>query len=757
MKRVLCFLVLISLVLSSVLVITSCRSEKACCDNPVETTRRNNYVAPTCVNEGQYTLVTSCGSCRKEWSRKTVILPPDGKHIAGEKIIENEGTEGCTSCYDEVTLCKNCLLEISRTHIFEDGKHTPAEPQRVEGKAAECETDGYYYMETHCADCGKLLYRDIHNIIKTGHVGNVGEACGECGEVISDTTHTSDIYWDTPDTFIFSLTENSNGKELPSTCARYIAGDTKRGIPEGERADYIDDLVKARNEDAIAITGVSPRYTYIPEDNEHRIGGNVNQMVIDALNYTEGKTPDVYCNFVYDMVSASLLGAFANLKTSTLETDGEVRKNFFRFADPTFVDSGKGYMVEYMRSLSLSRNKQYCLASDYFTDLVRAFFVVPVSINLLETFPLTDEEGKFNYDYISDGEYTIEDFYQFVYTGNWSYDTLIEISEVYSFYEGDGVDDTDNLNGDLNDRLIFAVSESSELAAAGMLYTTSVTVIEREPVTIIDENGNSYTDYKYYYPSSTADPHFGKDGYIPANQSLYDFCDAVTDLMTNHKGIISVSNSEELGWYPGNALLAIRNRFVNNQILFGGIVTLGSLEYPEYTGMTDGFGVVPVPLFRTESADGDDAVWERYMTQIHNLCRIGGINARTTKFAKISAYLDYVSMNSTDILEEYYEYELCGDVAGAGAHKVMLYYIRMNVRTSFDKAFEDAIGHLIIDDGNNSPEAIISAEQQKWHSLIKNNGFDFNALQMRMMYDLYLKSKATRLAELERLYEDLPS
>ncbi len=578
--------------------------------------------------------------------------------------------------------------------------------------------------------------------------------------------HYADIYWDTTDSFIFSLTENSNNQELPSTCARYLAGDTKRGIPEGERADYIDDLVQMRNEDAVEITRVQPLYTYIPEDKIHGWGNNIEDMVSDMTYYVEGVHPDVYCNFVYDMVNASLSGAFANLKTSTKTTDGAVRKNWFRFTDPAFVDTGDGYMVEYMRSLSLSRNKQYCLSSDYFTDMVRAFFVVPVNIQLLETFPLTEEEGKFNYDYIKDGEYTIEDFYQFVYTGKWSYDTLIEIADVYEFHVSDGENETENPNGDLNDRLIFAIGESSGLSASGMLYTTSVTIIERKLEKLEDSQGNSYSDYIYYYPSSNEDPDKDKPGYIPANQSLYDFCDALTSLMKEHKGIISIDNTQDCGWYPGDALLAIRNRFVNNQILFGGDICLGSLEYKEYTDMTDGFGIVPVPLFRTERvADGNVTVPEKYMTQIHNVGRIGGINAKTTKFAKISAYFDYMSMYSTEILEEYYETKLCGDVAGGGAHKEMLIYIRSNVRTSFDKAFEDAIGYLFVKENSSVDGAGATSEEQKWHSLImrggtradNGDGFDYDSSKMSVAYNEYIKTKAERLDSLENSYVGLPS
>ena len=555
-----------------------------------------------------------------------------------------------------------------------------------------------------------------------------------------ETDWYSDIWWDEGETFIFSLTDNSNFQELPSTCARYLAGDTDRGLPVGELADTIDDMVDLRNYEAEAKTHVKPLYTYIEDDDQHAWGRNIEDMVYDMTNFIPDTTPDVYCNFVYDMLCASLNGAFANLKTSTLYTDGKAG-NWFRFTDPRFVDTGKGYMVEYMRSLSLSRNKQYCLSSDYFTDMVRAFFVVPVSINLLQTIQLSETEGAFNYDYDGDGFYTIDDFYEFVYTGKWSYQTLAEISAMGFYDNSDAADATGDPNGDLNDRLIWAISESSGLSSSGMLYTTSVTIIARELETLVDGNGNEYTDYVYDYPDT--------------NQDLYDFCDALTSLMTENKGVITIDNTEHCNYYVGDnaALLAIRNRFVNDRILFGGDICLGSLEYNEYKEMKDGFGVVPVPLFRTEDSDGAQ---EKYMTQIHNIGRIGAINAKTQKFAKISAYLDYQSMNSTDILEEYYNFKLCQDVAGGGSHKDMLIYIRSNVRTSFDKAFEDAIGRLFANEGGGQGEGTPS-EQQKWHWILMSKSFNYDAGAMAHDYETYVTSKGIRLESLENSYVGLPS
>lgn len=582
--------------------------------------------------------------------------------------------------------------------------------------------------------------------------------------IVPEDTWYDSVWWE-PDTFIFRLQENSNYQELPSTCARYLAGNVGyNGIPEGERADDIDDMVTLRNAAASALTKVTPQFTYITDDEDKGWSMNINDMVSDMSNFKPGVHPDAYCNFVYDMVCASLQGAFANLKTETLKTEGQQsgqKGNYFRFVDPKFKDTGEGYMVEYMRSLSLSRTKQYCLSSDYFTDMVRAFFVVPVNLNLLGTFSADGEYGDFNYDYDGDGYYTVEDFYEYVYEYRWTYDTLAEISDLGFYTEGQ-TNTTGNENGCLHDRLIWAMGESSGLSSSGMLYTTSVTVIERELTELVDGNGNKYTDYVYSYPTE--------------NQDLYDFCDKMTTLMSEYKGIISISNDQALGYYTGErnqALLAIRDRFANDRILFGGDICLGSLEYSEYREMEgEGFGIVPVPLFRTEHQVKQDdgtvvTVKDTYMTQIHNIGRIGGINAKTLKFAKISAYLDYQSMYSTEILREYYDFKLCLDVAGGGSHVAMLDFIRSDVRTSFDKAFEDAIGRLFATEGGGGEGEGSTSEKQKWHAIIMDGHFKVDAGQMATYYATYVgttgegteggENKPSRLDTLEKSYIGLPS
>ena len=180
-------------------------------------------------------------------------------------------------------------------------------------------------------------------------------------------------------------------------------------------------------------------------------------------------------------------------------------------------------------------------------------------------------------------------------------------------------------------------------------------------------------------------------GYPRENKELYAFCEATTALF-KAPGIFITKNEsgdKSIDKWGSSGLLAIRTRFAEGAVLFGDIMMVGALEYDEYQSMSDkgGFGVVPVPLY-----SGRDS-GDRYLTQIHVIGRPGAIGVNTTKFVECTAFLNYQSTHSTEILNDYYNYKLMYDIAGGAQGTVnMLKYIRLNVRTSFDKVFEDAIG-----------------------------------------------------------------
>ena len=552
--------------------------------------------------------------------------------------------------------------------------------------------------------------------------------CNECGDRY-DKWDDINVQWETTP-LIFKLTENSNGEELPSTCKRYMAGEDETS------KETIDTKVTKRNTAAYNKTRVSVTYDYYTDDKKYGWGSCIEE-IYNSVESGASDSPDMFCNFVYDMVAVSLKGGFANLYT-TIRGSGNLQGvNYFSFRDPAYEDSGSGYMVEYMKSLSLSKHKIYCLASDYFTDMVRAFFVVPVNINLINQIPVDlTTKNAYNSDRNGDKKFTIEDFYQLVLDGQWNYETLAQFCGQISQDSGEDTSTTT-----LDDLVGFAISSSSGLSASGMVYTTSVTIINREW-------SDKEQDYQYYYPNPKSD------------EGAKDIADLVAlcanlNTLFGKKGVISVNNADpecnEYSQSTGSSLTAIRNRFANNRVLFGGVICLGSLEYKEYQDMKDtkdgGFGVVPAPLYRT--VNPETGAPDKYLTQIHNIGRIGAISAKTYKFAQCSAFLDYMSTHSTEILNEYYNYKLKYDIAGgtsaANGNAKMLEYIRQNVRSSFDKAYEDAIGKYFsaIDPDSND---------NKWHEMIRQAKFKMTDMQQR--YDTIY---ATKEKYLEQIWNDFPS
>ena len=487
--------------------------------------------------------------------------------------------------------------------------------------------------------------------------------------------------WDSQ-TLIFQLTENTNNNELSSGCHRYLAGD------DTDYTKAIDTAIDQRNARAKAMTGIDIVYLYWDNTRMYGLGSCVDQMIYSKSTKS---SPDVYVNFMYDMVGATVKGYFSNLK-GTSRGEGELLGlNYFEFNYPNYKESvnNRGYMYEWMNSLTFSQHKMYLLGSDYFTDIMRAAYVIPVNLELLGIYGESITGDRNN-----DGKFTVDDFYAQVYAGEWTYDVLMDYADAVSVSEDGWVG--------------FAMSKSN-LTASGLIYSTPVSLIEK---TINPETN----DYDHYYPDE--------------NKKLGDFSNAVKALLVA-PGVNYNVNAND-----------IRNSFAENKILFGDIVILGSLEKAEYQSMREGagFGVVVLPLYNEEAGYEADAP---YLTQIHNVARIGAIAKNTTKFVECTAYLNYQSTNSTQILDDYYKYEITYnlqfDVAQSNIE--MLKFARANVRTSFDKAMEDAM--LIVCDD--------SAYDYRITTMLSRDSWQVE--DIRGEYSSVVNAKRTYLLEIIERFE----
>ncbi len=502
-------------------------------------------------------------------------------------------------------------------------------------KTVACEHGADANEDDKCDYCGAAFSCPLSEHADWNQDG----LCDGCKFLLDNTKFP----WDNGN-LTFEMTNHSNGQELPSGCQNWMAGQStgKTSLTQIAAAE--------RNAKALAATKLTVNYTFLPDnDPTYSWSKNFNRIQTDQ---DKGIYSDMYCNFVYDMVGAHLAGCFANLKT-------ERYTNYFNFAGDedygTTVGDSEGYMYEYMTSLSISEDKMYLVASDYFIDLVRAFYVVPVNVTMLEELDTSLPK-------------TPADFAAMVSANEWTYDKLIAYSANY----GDAYVQSDKKG--------FAIAEHS-MSSAGLLYTSSV---------------RFYTDERKL-PGNT----FVFDGtnspysYEATNQKLLDFAAALDNMMAQ-PGVVRFTKSDNGGL--ASNLLYIREQFTTNKVLFGGVIMLGSLEYQDYQNMKTqggkGFLVAPVPLY----TDYNEATGDIYSTQIHNIGRIGAISVKSEKFSECSAFLNYQSTHSRNVLDTYYEQELLYSVVGGGsidtalleANKEMLDLLRDNVHSGFQKAYEDS-------------------------------------------------------------------
>ena len=592
----------------------------------------------------------------------------------------------------------------------------------------------------------------------TNHVDvNEDDVCDVCNEIL---LVAGDYPWSRKD-LKFAVNLHSHSGELTSGSKRYLAG-----VSDGTA---LVKKVTQRNSKAQFYTKTRITYEYWSDPNdggekdEHDWGYS-NEYIKQRLKGGDSQ-PDMYSTFLYDMMCASLDRSFANLKTKNTT-------NYFSFVtDDDYAETvgdSEGYMMEFMDSLTLSPNKMYLLASDYFIDTVRAFFIIPVNVDLLNELGQkvkTDNqgtlpaEGPFK-DRTNDGNFTVEDFIELVWAREWTYDAIQVYSEaVYADSDGkDGVSAKDTLG--------FVLETMSGFSAVGVVYTSSITIINK---TLKDGS------WDYCYPAVKKDNSTDQwvfddslDSYASA-QALFDLESAVTALFRT-QGVMASFDTIKSAYKTTDGekeLVSIRRKFTSseNSLLFGGFILTGNLDeteegdYNDYQDMRrlteGGFAIAPCPLY---SGLGENEQWEDpqatgyrdYQTLVNNVGRLGAISVNTKKFAACSAFLDYQSKNSSDILEEYYQEKLCRAAGTAHDNDKVMNFIRDHVRSIFDKAYEDALGYFFAARFDSK-----TGDLKKWHDFMKTDNFQPGGVVAAGYADMAAKKQGL-LIQLQSEYAELP-
>ena len=456
------------------------------------------------------------------------------------------------------------------------------------------------------------------------------------------------------------LSEYSDS-EFDSGAKKYMQG------PDGPSSDKVQNLVYMRNSDACGELGLTVEYYYI------NMGWSLAAGEIILTEQGDSK-PDMYCDMIYDMMKVTLQGCFRNLYTMTTadaNNDG-VQDGYFD------ISEDNGYLTNFMNGLTFSSDKKYLIGSQYYLDLIRAMMVMPLNIDM--------------YDSKCDD---IDQFYQDVIDGKWTWDYLMKASEqVYNDKTGNG--------NSMDDTLGFAAETLGGKAASGIVYSTDLEIVK------VEEKTGLYTFT-----------------YNPNNSVLYTLYNKIAQVFASD----GVSVASPLG-STQDQVAEIRDAFAAGQLLFGGCIMMGAVEAETYQEMEQQFGLVPIPKLDEKY---------NYNTLIHNVGRCGAISLSTTKPQAISAYIQYCSENSADVVNEYYNYAMKYKYTSDAGTAEMLDQIYNNVVSSREKSLDDLISATNAD-----------AKLYNWHSMLISDNRDYksNADQIATVYETAIRIKQTVIGKL---------
>ena len=512
---------------------------------------------------------------------------------------------------------------------------------------------------------------------------------------------TKEYYWTAADakSLLIEMNLHSSGNEMLAYTRRYMAGIAGEGETLNTR---LDQLVADRNTAAYGATKLTVNYAF-HEDGVYGWSG-YHTPISNAIATPTEDTADIYCGFAYDLGTNSCKGDFANLMGTTR---GE-GNNYFTFNEDNYNAEydDEGYFYELMRSISPVDDKMYVYASNYTIDVIRAIYCIPVSVNLLNSLKLNklaEQDANFKWDADEDGNWNIDDFYDIVFTNKFTYDVLGAMGGA-AYVNASGA-----ANPGYGDTLGFTFDTAMGLPAAGIMYSNDIELFVKS----YDAEGN---------------PVFTTPATNEAFLTLVNEFGAVFNVTGN------IINGDFKGAGYTKAMVAIRDRFSQSKILFGGVVNIGTLDYAEYQEMDGGFGIVPIPLVEA----GKD-----YVAAIHNLARVMGIAKSSANFEQASAFLDYQALNSDEVNATYYSLLQYDTVGGEQYNIATLNLLRDSLGDNKNQYLENQV--------RNQPDIKATVTVDAWGGFFRRTSFD--AEELRAKYEACVANKNKALAMLVDIYQ----
>ena len=464
----------------------------------------------------------------------------------------------------------------------------------------------------------------------------------------------------------------------------YVAGPDEDGY---DGASTIEQMVYDRNKAACDLLGTTVAYVYWKD-----LGWSQQAERIKTLVQTHAPdAPDLFVNMIYDLGNATLAGSFRDIWS--------ISGSYFDFGST-------GWMEDWMKSMSLTGDRAYILAGDYFVDVLRAFGVLPFNADLMDENGQKLARALFGED-LGEGETMSQRFFDFVEQGNWTWDALGKLSAAV-WDDKDGNEQTS-----FGDVLGILGDANSGMATSIYLYSCGEPLLETRPV----EDANSAYNGKQwvYYPDAAG----ALGGIFDAVAGVFEGNGAYADTQ---------SGATAYHWV----------KFGNGEALFSGACVLGALEQDAFQQMRSLYSVVPLPKVSKD---------KQYNTIVHNIGDAGAINVNVdpVKAKALSAFLQCCTERSGIIREEFLEivtkYKTTVYNQGTDRMFDLIYDSVVNGR---DKAIEDIM------------RSDAECMQYQWHVIMRNGKL---VKKSGDVVSLYGEAKAAKQAYLDsklEIWYDLP-
>ena len=503
----------------------------------------------------------------------------------------------------------------------------------------------------------------------SSNVGGGGGDLDDAGDGGDVGTVPSSNWWDTLafDKTLNIMISNATDNELTPGGERYMKGPDMKQDESGSGGgsfEKVQNAVYDRNRAAKKVLGVDLMYMYCD-----RTWGSVAGDIRER-EYSGNGTADMYCDLMYDLVHLSVeMGMFSNLLKYTKKNSAKVDGYVGGYLD---ITAKKGYYTDLMSDMSLSNDKQFLVASDYYLDVLRAMLVMPFNLDMyIDRIDSTDING--------------ENLYSLVDEGEWTWDMLMGMSNVYT---GTG-------NATLNDDNLLMALSVGGLSAVGMIYSTSFSTFN------IDYVDDTVVYTLSQEARSTIDQLFQK-AYAVVNTSGI-VCDETT------AGDV-------------NGVIACKEAFTGGGALFAGPSMLGVIEEDAFQNMEDRLSILPVPKLSTDY---------EYNTAVTSRARVGAVGFHSANKVEMSALIQYMTENSAEVKDAYFDMVPVGKYMTGSGTKNMLTFIYNNIGSNKSMILDN----LVL--ARNHEVGI----EYLWSELIQENYFEGNANKVSELWNAAISAK----------------